>query len=530
MNFGTKMIIVYKKEPRMKAFLGIDLGTSAVKALLMAEEGQILGMGSSDLSFTVSKPAFAEQNPNDWWNGAITAVGQAIAACGKKPEVAGIGVSGQMLGSVLMDRDGNADESCIIWMDQRAAKERDYVENKLGLDFILDKTANYPLVSLWAPKLLWLRKNDPVRYGQIHKVLFPKDYLKYRLTGVYDIDVTEAPGTLLFNTIKRNWDDDLFDAFDIPRGFVPESLSESVDVIGCVSKIAADALGIPKGIPVVGGGGDQMCGAVGLGVVSRGIVSSAIGTSGCVFSHSDSCIIDRKPRALLSYCHSVPGAYSVFGCTLSAGGAYQWLRNTFFKNQHVQWNTKGKGIYAFMDSLAAGVDPGCEGLVFLPYINGERTPHPDPNARGVFFGLSHRHGAGALCRAVMEGVVFSLRDTVEIIREHRIPVDQIRAAGGGAVSPLWLQMQADIFGVPVWVTNIQEAPAAGAAMLAATGTGVYSRLNEAAEKIIRITGKYEPDTKNTAKYTDYYETYRSLYPALSSQYAEQVKKVERWGN
>jgi xylulokinase len=514
----------------MKAFLGIDLGTSAIKALLMAERGTILALGSSELAFTVPRPAFAEQNPNDWWDASVAAVRQAVAACAEKPEIAGIGVSGQMLGSVLMDKNGRADDHCIIWMDQRASKERGFIENKLGLEFILDKTANYPLVSLWAPKLLWLRENEPDRYGRIDKVLFPKDYLKYRLTGEYDIDVTDAPGTLLFNTAERRWDDDLFKALDIPRSFVPESLSESAEPIGRLSRSAAEALGLPAGIPVVGGGGDQMCGAVGLGVVRSGVISSAIGTSGCVFSHSDACITDRKPRALLSYCHSVPGAYSLFGCTLSAGGAYQWLRNSFFKNEKVQWNTEGKKIYAFMDALAASAAPGCEGLVFLPYLSGERTPYPDPDARGVFFGLSQRHGAADFCRAVMEGVVYSLRDTVEIFREHKLGISEVRAAGGGSASPLWLQMQADIFNTPVLVTNAGEAPAAGAAMLAAVGAGAYADLGQAADDVVKIVRRHEPDSAKTAIYNDYYETYRALYPALRRLYASQARKTEKWGN
>jgi xylulokinase len=495
----------------------------------MAEQGRILAMGSSEVAFTIPRPAFAEQNPNDWWKASVAAVRQAIAGCDEKPEIAGIGVSGQMLGSVLIDKNGKADEHCIIWMDQRAAKERDYIEEKLGIDLILDKTANYPLVSLWAPKLLWLRENENERYKRIAKVLFPKDYLKYLLTGEYDIDVTDAPGTLLFNTSKRCWDDELFNAFDIDRGFVPESLSESSAVIGRVSKSAAEALGVSAGIPVVGGGGDQMCSAIGLGVVKSGVISSAIGTSGCVFSHSDTCITDRKPRALLSYCHSVPGAYSLFGCTLSAGGAYQWLRNTFFQNEKVQWNTGGKKTYAFMDQLAAGAAPGCEGLVFLPYLSGERTPYPDPHARGVFFGLSQRHGAAEFCRAVLEGVVYSLRDTVEIFREHNLRIDEVRAAGGGSVSPLWLQMQADIYNTPVLVTNVQEAPAAGAAMLAAAGAGAYADLKQAADDVVKIVQRCEPDSAKAGIYNDNYETYRALYPALRQLYASQARKVEKWG-
>lgn len=512
----------------MKAFLGIDLGTSAVKAILMAEDGAILATGSTDFPLVIPKPGYAEQDPGLWWQGTAAAVRSALAAAPAATEVAGIGLSGQMVGSVLMDKNGVADPQCIIWMDQRASEQRDAMESSLSLDWILDRTANFPLVSLWAPKLAWLRANDPERYARIDKVLFPKDYIKYRLTGAYDIDVTDATASMLFNTAKRAWDDELFAALDIPRGFVPSSLSESTDVVGRVRPEAARECGLPAGIPVVGGGGDQMCGAVGLGVVRRGVVSSTIGTSGCVFSFSDACVVDRQPRALLSYCHSVPGTWCVYGCTLSAGGAYQWLADAWFRNEIVRWDTAGEGVYAFMDREAARAAPGCEGLVFLPYLTGERTPHPDPYARGVFFGLSRRTSAGDMCRAVMEGVTYSLRDTVEILREYGVPVDSVRAAGGGAASELWLQMQADILGAGVAVTNVEEAPAVGAAILAAVGTGAYATVAEAADAIVKVVREYRPDENRAALYNDYYETYRALYPALRSLFAAQAAKVERF--
>ncbi len=512
----------------MKAYLGIDLGTSAVKTVLLSEDGKVLAVGESGLSFTTPRPGQAEQNPEDWWRGTLAATRQVLAAVGGKAEVAGIGVSGQMLGSVLMDKEGLADSRCIIWMDQRATRQREEIEGKLGRERILDQTANYPLVSFWAPKLLWLKENDPARYERIDKVLFPKDYLKYRLTGVYDLDVTDASGTILFNTARRAWDDDLFQALDLPRRFIPDSLSESTSVIGRVHRQAAEALGIPAGVPVVGGGGDQMCGGVGMGVVRQGVVSSTIGTSGVVFAYAQHCVTDRQPRALLSFCHSVPGAWCVYGCTLSAGGSIQWLRDTFFRNELVHWDTGGTSIYAFMDGLAAAAKPGCEGLLFLPYLSGERTPYPDPHARGVFFGLSQRHGAGDLCRAVLEGVVYSLRDTLEIFREHGIATREVRAAGGGAASPLWLQMQADIFQTRVAVTNIKESPATGAAILAAVGAGGYAEVQEASDAVVRVVRTYEPEEKNARIYEDYYATYRSLYPALRPLYAAQAQKVERW--
>jgi len=508
----------------MRVYLGIDLGTGSVKALLLTENGTVLGAGSSQLTVTVPKAGYAVQSPQDWWNGTVAATRQALASCDKPPEVAAVGISGQMVGSVLMDNAGNADDECIIWMDQRAVKQRDSIVQSLGMDAIIDKTANFPLVSLWAPKLLWLRENEPEKYENTDKVLFPKDYIKYRLTGEYDIDVTDASATILFNTAKRRWEEAFFKTLDIPFDFVKKTVSESADVIGVVREKAALELGITKGTLVVSGGGDQICSAAGLGVVRSGVVSSVIGTSGCVFAYSDTCITERKGRALLSNCHCMPAAWSIFGCTLAAGGSYRWLHDTLFCNEAIT----EKNMYTKMNSLAEQAKPGCEGLLYLPYLSGERTPHADPLARGVFFGLSHRHGAPEFCRAVMEGVTYSLRDTVEIFREFGISVTQVRASGGGSESDLWRQMQADIFGAQVVVTNIRESAATGAAMLAAVGVGDYSDMQEAADDIVRVVGRHEPNPAHMHMYDDYFETYRALYPALRPIYAMQAEKVEKY--
>ncbi|RGX54951.1 xylulokinase [Anaerotruncus sp. AF02-27] len=512
----------------MKLLLGIDLGTSGIKTVLLTPEGQIAGSGSCELCLSTPRPGFAEQNPGEWWEACCAAVRQAAASVTGRPEVVGIGISGQMLGSVLLDRAGAVIEDCIIWMDQRAQEELAWVETIIGREELLRRTANYPLVSYWAPKLLWLRKHRPATYAKIDKVLFPKDYLKFKLTGVHDIDVTDATGSMLFDTARRAWDWELFDQLSLPRSFVPKTASESTAVIGSLRADAAERLGLLPGIPVVAGGGDQMCGAVGLGVVREGVLSSTIGTSGCVFSYSSCCITDQKPRAALSYCHSVPDAWCVYGCTLAAGGAYKWLRDCFFDKKHVTLNTSGQPAYRVMDELAVQARPGSEGLLFLPYLSGERTPHPDPAARGVFFGLSARHGISEICRSVLEGVAYSLRDTVEILREYHVPVDEVRAAGGGAASPLWLQLQADIFDAHIAVTNVAEAPAVGAAILAGVGAGLFDSVPQAADKIVRVVRMVEPERRNVPLYADYYETYRALYPALQDLFSSQAGKVGRW--
>ena len=501
----------------MEVYLGIDLGTSCIKAAFLSSSGDILGLGSADVSLSLPQPGFAEQDPEEWWSASKTAVAIAKQQC-PDAEIRGIGVSGQMCGSVLLDRDGNVLDRCIIWLDQRAEQENEEVKQILGLDRILDVTANYPLVSLWSPKLLWLRRHKPEIYEKTAHVLFPKDYLKWKLTGILDIDVTDAPASGLFNTSRRTWEDEFFEKLWIDRSIVPAGASESTDIVGTVTPEAAAWLDIPAGIPVVGGGGDQMCGACGLGVVDTGLVSSTIGTSGCVFSFSPHCVIDRQPRALLSYCHSVPGSWCVYGCTLMSGGSLRWLRDTMMPGMD----------YDAMTALAEKAQPGSEGLIFLPYMNGERTPHPDPNARGVFFGLSPRHGQGEIIRSVMEGVAFSLCDTVEMLREMDVPVREVRAAGGGAVSPLWRQIQADIFRTDVVTTNVAESPATGAAMMAAVGAGAFSGLKEAAETVVRITSRTEPSARNEQIYADYYETYRALYGALQGLFTSQARKVQRW--
>lgn len=512
----------------MNAFLGIDLGTSGLKAVIIAPDGTELGSGFKETSLNIPAPGFAEQDPAQWWDACVEAVQAAIASCVKKPDIGGIGISGQMLGSVLLDRSGKAIGDCIIWMDQRAYKERDFIEKALGLDYILDKTANYPLTSYWAPKLLWLKWHNSEVFEKTDTVLFPKDYLKYLLTGELDIDVTDATGSMLFNTQQRQWEPEIFEKLELSRDIVPARASESTDVIGQLTAKAAKALGLKAGIPVVAGGGDQMCGAVGMGVVKPGIVSSTIGTSGVIFSCTDICATDRLPRAALSYCHSVPGKWCMYGCTLAAGGSMRWLRDTFFRNPEFSRKPGGKSDYDYISSLAVQAKPGSEGLAFLPYLNGERTPYPDPDARGVFFGLSTRHGINEMCRSVMEGVVFSLKDTVEIIKEYGNTVNEVRASGGGARSRLWLQMQADIFNADIVTVNITETPAVGAAILAAVGAGTYNSVEESTNEIVKPQLKIEPIKENVKIYEDYYGTYKALYPALKDTFKAQAGNVNKW--
>jgi len=418
--------------------------------------------------------------------------------------------------------------NCIIWLDQRAIKEVDIIVEKVGMDFLLEKTANIPLTGYWAPKLMWIQKNQPEIFEQIAHVIFPKDYLKYMLTGEISLEVTDASGSYLFDVGKRQWSDEMFEICGLPRHIVSDNVIEAQEIAGYLQREIAEELGLRPGIPVVGGAGDQPACGLGSGVYKEGIVSATIGTSGVVYAAATNPIPDIHNAAALSFCHSVPGTWSLFGCTLGAGGSFKWMRDTFFVNEKERLEKDGKDVYPLMTEMAAKAPVGSEGLVFLPYLNGERTPYPDPYATGVFFGLSYRHGLNEFTRAVMEGVTFSLRDTIELLRDANVSINEVRASGGGAKSDLWRQMQADIYNASIVTTNVSETGCVGAAMLAAIGAGHFKNAVEACNQIIKPLSVTEPNPKNVEIYEDYYQTYRSLYPTLKDTFAIQAKKVEKW--
>jgi xylulokinase len=327
---------------------------------------------------------------------------------------------------------------------------------------------------------------------------------------------------------KRDWSDKMFDICGLPKDIVPPKIYESCDVVGYLRESIARKLGLRPGIPVVGGGGDQPAGGIGNGVYKEGVVSATIGTSGVVFAATSKVIADKQRRAALCFCHSAPQTWSLFGCTLAAGGSFKWLRDTIFSDARQAYAAQGKDVYELMTDLASQARPSSEGLTFLPYLNGERTPYPDENARGVFFGLSYRHGVSEICRSVMEGVTYSLRDTIEILREFDVEVNEVRASGGGAKSTLWRQMQADIYNASVVTTNLEEGPSAGAAIMAAVGAGAYANVGEACDSIVKVVSRTEPIEKNVGLYEEFYQTYRALYPILKDTFAVQNKLVNKW--
>lgn len=512
----------------MSYFMGIDSGTSGIKAIVIDPAGRILGTGYHECDLITPRPNWVEQDPMDWWKACCAAAQQAASASGVGMEIAAIGFSGQMQGCTLMDSEMKPIGNCMIWLDQRASAEADELNTRLPAEEFLNITASYCLPSYWAPKLLWCKKNRPEVYEKIHQVLFTKDFLRYMMTGEVATEVSDASCTWLIDMKARNWSDKMFAVCGISRGIVPAKTLESQDVAGYLKADVAAAWGMKAGIPVVAGGGDQPAGGVGSGVVRPGVLAATIGTSGVVFGCCETPFIDPMHHGMYSLCHSVPGMYSFLGCTLGAGGSFKWMRDTLFADKKAVMAAEGKDIYDYMTGLAAAVAPGSEGVCFLPYLAGEGTPITDPHARGVFFGLSYRSGLGALCRAVMEGVTFSLRDTIEILRaSNGFAVGEVRAMGGGAKSALWRQIQADVYNAKVITMNMEEGPAAGAAIMAAAGSGYFRSIQEGCDAILKVATVTEPIAKNVELYNDYYKTYHALYGDLKPRFAAQAKIVEQ---
>jgi len=500
----------------MRCYLGIDVGTSGVKAVVIDAEGAVRGIGFGGYDLLSPEPGWAEQDPRLWWEACDDAVRQAAEKCGMKREIAAIGFSGQQQGCTTLDKDMLPVGNSIIWLDQRSGGEVSEINRLVEELDLLKITANRCLNGFTAPKLLWLRKNDPVRYEKTTKALCSKDYLRLLITGETAADVNDASLSFLMDVPGRKWSEKMSRVLDIPLDLMPERLLESQSEAGKLRDTIADSWGLKRAIPVVAGGGDSLTGAVGIGVVEKGIIGSSIGTSGVVYGCADKPVIDKDDRAFYCMAHTVPGKWGFLGQVQTAGGSFKWLRDTFFADKE----------YEDMTGLAARACPGSEGLAFLPYLNGENTPVCDADARGVFFGLSYRHGTAEICRSVMEGVTFAMRDSVDICREACADAHEIRACGGGARSALWRQMQADIFNVNVLSMNMEEGPAAGAAILASVGAGEFSSVGEACSSLLKVSGVLEPVKENVKIYEEYYNTYKSLYPALKTRFKEQARIVE----
>ena len=489
----------------MRYFIGIDSSTTATKALLMDEQGAVVAIGRSEYDFETPRPLWSEQSPDLWWDATVVAITEAIAAAGiDGADVAGIGLTGQMHGLVLLDDEGTVLRPSILWNDQRTQAECDEIRDRVGPEHLIAVTGNDALTGFTAPKILWVRNNEPEVFSQVAHVLLPKDYVRFRLTGEYAIDRAGGSGTILFDLADRTWSEEVAAALDIPTEWLPPTF-EGPDATGVVSEAAAALTGLRPGTPVMAGGGDQAANGVGVGAVTPGVVAMSIGTSGVVFAAADHPIIEPAGR-LHAFCHAVPDMWHLMGVMLSAAGSYKWFKDTFAPDLS----------YDDLNDAAAAAPAGSEGLVFLPYLTGERTPHPDPLARGAFVGLTVRHGLGHMARAVMEGVAFGLRDSVELMAAE-MELGEVRVSGGGASSDLWLRIIADVIGLPVRVVGTAESAAHGAAILAATGAGVFGSVAEACNVAVELGEITEPGA-DTATYDALYPVYRDLYPALRESF------------
>ena len=497
----------------MRHLVGIDIGTSGIKTIIVDERGGLAARAFEEIPLHTPRPNWAEQDPADWWRTASNTVRAAMGAAGVPADsIAGIGLSGQMHSSVLLDERDEVLRPSILWCDTRTSAQCRWITEKAGEENLVRWVSNPALEGFTAPKLIWVRDHEPRVYERIRRVLLPKDYIRFRMTGEYAMEVSDAAGTLLFDVRERRWSGPMLDAIGLPPDFMPPTY-ESIDVCGQVTEAAAAELGLAAGTPVVGGGADNTCGAVGAGIVRSGRILSSLGTSGVVFAHTDDVRVDPGLR-VHTFCHSVPDKWYLMGVTLFAGGAFQWLRNTLGEVEMSAARMLDTDPYELMTAQAARAPVGSEGLVFLPYLMGERTPHKDANARGAFIGITGRHGRPHLIRSVMEGVTFALRDSIEIMRELGLSVAQVRSTGGGARSSLWRQIQADIYGAEVVTVNAEEGPAFGAAILAAVGTGVYGTVEEAADELVAVVSRTEPDRAAASRYEECYGIFRSMYPAL----------------
>jgi xylulokinase len=509
----------------MAYYLGIDVGTSGTKALLMDASGKIIGTATSPHGISIPRPLWSEQDPDDWWSAAARASRAALARCkvdGR--QVAGVGLSGQMHGLVMVDGMGKPLRPCILWNDQRSAEQSTQIEARAGgRSELVAMVGNVAVSSFTLARVLWVRQHEPQVYDRCRKILLPKDYVRLRMTGEYAADVSDASGTLMLDNHRRDWSGWVLSLFDVDRALLPPVL-ESQAVAGKLTPAAAEAMGLAAGTPVVAGGGDQPVGAVGCGVVEAGLLSATIGTSGIVLVHSPKYRTDPS-GGVQTFCASVAGEWCMFGCVMAAGGSLQWFRNVLGAQEVALAKKRKVDPYELLGEQAASAAPGCRGLFWLPYLTGERTPHSDPLARACWIGIHAGTTRPELVRSVMEGATFAMNDVLTVFREMGVSIRQIRLSGGGARSDLWRAMQADIYGVSCAMLNVQEGPAYGAAILAAVGTGRFKDVRQAAGAGIRVAKRIAPSARRKKLYAERYAFYRTLYPALREKFA-QISRME----
>lgn len=488
----------------MRHFIGIDSSTTATKALLLAEDGSVVAVAAHSYDYQTPQPLWSEQAAEPWYAATCAAIRDVLASSGVAPaDVKGVGLTGQMHGMVLLDEAGQTLRPAILWNDQRTGAECDEMRAIVGKARLIDITGNDALTGFTAPKILWVKNNEPAIFGRIAHILLPKDYVRLRLTGDYATDKAGGAGTQLFDVRQRSWSTELVEMLGIDPAWLPPSY-EGSEATGVISAAASAECGLLAGTPVFGGGGDQAANAVGTGAVVDGVVALSLGTSGVIFASAEKPIIEPEGR-LHAFCHAVPDKWHLMGVMLSAAGSLRWYHDTLAADQS----------YDDLTAAAAEVPAGCEGLLFLPYLTGERTPHPDPLARGAFIGLTVRHTQAHMTRAVMEGVAFGLRDNFELMKAAGLAnVAQIRASGGGTRSPLWRQILADVLQADIATVNSTEGAAYGAAVLAAVGNGLFESVPAACDAWVTVTDSTVPSAES-ASYDASYATFKQLYPTLA---------------
>src|SRR5215472_541389 len=493
----------------MDYVLGIDVGTGGTRAVLVDSTGGIASSATCEhVPFASPKTGWAEQDPQDWWKAAGAAIREVVS---KVPgaKVACVGLAGQMHGAVLLDEQNEVIRPALIWCDQRTQSQCDWLNAKIGEQRIIELTSNPALTNFTLTKLLWVRDNEPDLWKRFRRVLLPKDYVRFRMTGEHAIDVTEASGTLMLDVTHRRWSEELMSAAGLPMSCLPK-LYESPEICARVSPGGAAHIGLPANIPVVAGAGDQAGGAVGMGIVRAGAISATIGTSGVVFAATDTPALDVKGR-VHTFCHAVPGRWHVMGVTQAAGLSFRWIRDLLRNCSTLSYDE--------LTREAGAVSPGADGVLWAPYLMGERTPHLDPNARGTLTGLAASHTRAHIVRAVLEGVAFSLKDTFSLFKEMHVPVKNVRLGGGGARSDLWRQIQADVYGCDVEILTAEEGAAYGGALLAGVGAKWWNSVEEAADAVVKVEKRVKPNAGAADVLGRQYENYRMLYPALKPLFA-----------
>lgn len=490
-------------------FLGIDVGTGGTRALVLNDRGRVISSSTEDhRAFVSPQIGWAEQDPCDWWRACGVAVRHALAQAKLgSDQISCVGLSGQMHGAVLLDQQDRVIRPALIWCDVRTEKQCRDLTDQIGADNLIRLTCNPALTNFTLTKFLWIRENEPENWHRVRSVLLPKDYVRFQLTGERATDVADASGTLLLDVANRRWSEAILKRVQMDESLLP-AVYESPEICGRISDAGAAATGLQKGTPVVAGAGDQAAGAIGMGVVSPGTVSATIGTSGVVLAATDRPALDSRGR-VHTFCHAVPGRWIVMGVTQAAGLSLRWFRDQFGSGD-------GHQSYESLAAEAASAPPGCDGLLWAPYLMGERTPYLDPAARGMLVGLTASHTRGHVIRAILEGVVFSLRDTFTIFQEMKVPVTTIRLGGGGARSALWRQIQADAYRQPVETVAAEEGAAYGAAILAGVGAKTWSSVDEACESIVRVAGNIAPDSQHSLVLEKAYAAYRRMYPAMKA--------------